>query len=401
MTTTHTPTTPGMWPTREPDPAPVSVPWRGRQARLLDQLAATGFLSRGWAAVADQVPRHQFVPEFWAQDQTGYWARHTPSEPDALAHIYTDAPLVAVLDDEGVPSCTVPGVGLAGRMLTALDPEPDDSVLHVGVGTGWVTGLLCAALGGHCVFGADVAGIEHAQRCLAALGHAPTLVAADAITARPFAGMVDRILGTVAVPAIPPLWSQQLRPGGRIVTDLRPTPSAGNLVSLTRHGDFLHGRFDTAGHDWFLTRPATSPAAGTELRAAGEGWTRLPAAPWTHPVPWLLACLSMPGPVTATTRVDVTGTVTAVELRVPDGSWVSVDTNTTEDTRRWRGGGSTPIWAQVEDTHRLWRELGSPGWDRLGITVGPDLQWVWIDDSLSPHRWHLPTLTAAPARTTP
>jgi len=68
-----------------------------------------------------------------------------------------------------------------------------------------------------------------------------------------------------------------------------------------------------------------------------------------------------------------------------DGSWCEVG----EHTGQVWEAGPTLLWAAVEDAHRRWRDLGEPGWDRFGLTVTPDRQWIWLDAPDGDHSWPL------------
>ena len=71
--------------------------------------------------------------------------------------------------------------------------------------------------------------------------------------------------------------------------------------------------------------------------------------------------------------------------RGPDRSWCEVS----EHTGQVWEAGPTPLWAAVEDAHRRWHQLDQPGWDRFGLTVTPDRQWVWLDAPDGDHSWPL------------
>ncbi len=53
------------------------------------------------------------------------------------------------------------------------------------------------------------------------------------------------------------------------------------------------------------------------------------------------------------------------------------------------GAGPAPLWAAVEDAHRRWDELDEPGWDRFGLTVTSDRQWIWLDAPDGDRSWPL------------
>ncbi len=81
---------------------------------------------------------------------------------------------------------------------------------------------------------------------------------------------------------------------------------------------------------------------------------------------------------------------TAATLTAADGSTVEISlTDTSIGSWPLVEHGPTPLWPIVERAHELWRDLGSPGWSRLGLTVTADTQWVWIDEPHGKHQWSL------------
>lgn len=42
-------------------------------------------------------------------------------------------------------------------------------------------------------------------------------------------------------------------------------------------------------------------------------------------------------------------------------------------------GGPRRLWQAVEVAHERWNRLDRPGWDRLGFTVTPTEQTIWLD----------------------
>jgi hypothetical protein len=117
--------------------------------------------------------------------------------------------------------------------------------------------------------------------------------------------------------------------------------------------------------------PATStPPPRLHARCVQEG--RRDAAATT-----LFALLQAP-PMPGCTGVNVF-------LTSFDGLWCDVN----EHTGQVWEAVPTLLWATVEDAHRQWRELGEPGWDRFGLTVTSDLQWVWLDAPAGHHSWPL------------
>jgi protein-L-isoaspartate O-methyltransferase len=70
----------------------------------------------------------------------------------------------------------------------------------------------------------------------------------------------DRIIATCAVPAIPPVWIDQLAPGARIVTDLRGEVASSLAVLDKTAPDTVQGRLlDVPGHFMWLRPTADNP----------------------------------------------------------------------------------------------------------------------------------------------
>ncbi len=78
-----------------------------------------------------------------------------------------------------------------------------------------------------------------------------------------------------------------------------------------------------------------------------------------------------------------------VFLTSADGSWCEVSNHTDNGTRQVWEAGPTRLWRAIEDADELWHQLGQPGWDRFGLTVTEDQQWIWLDSPNGVHTWPL------------
>lgn len=38
------------------------------------------------------------------------------------------------------------------------------------------------------------------------------------------------------------------------------------------------------------------------------------------------------------------------------------------------------LWAHLEHAHQQWEQAGRPSWPRLGLTVTPDTQTIYVDE---------------------
>ncbi len=376
--------------------------WTDRAASLADELVEKGKLrSREWSAAVRAVPRHALVPVFYEQDPTtGEWLRRDGTDPAYHDRVYANRALFTMIGEEtgswgtavvGLSSTSTPG--LMTRMLEALDIRDGHDVLEIGTGTGYNAALLTHRLGGGHVFSVDIERdlVDSARDRLAALGYLPTLVTADGAHGLPEHAPYDRIIATCSVPTVPWAWVEQTRVGGLILTDLKLSIHAGNLVRLRRGPDRAEGHFDPSWAGFMPLRPGT-PSDGRTLpvrdrnRVARRTTDLDQLRPWDNMVAWFLVQLSVPTEIGYGHILDEhTGRPGDVFLTSSDGSWCEVG----EHTGQVWEAGPTPLWAAVEDAHHRWHELDEPGWDRFGLTVTSDRQWIWLDAPDGDRSWPL------------
>lgn len=124
-----------------------------------------------------------------------------------------------------------------GRILQALALTPEDSVLEIGTGAGFLTA--CLARLAHEVVSveqhADLA--EGAQRALHAAGIVNVRVeVAEAVNAYEPKREFDAVVVTGAVYALPERFKRWVKPGGRLFVVQGESPAMQALL-LTRNGD--------------------------------------------------------------------------------------------------------------------------------------------------------------------
>ncbi len=277
--------------------------WTDRAAALADELVEKGKLrSREWIAAVRAVPRHALVPVFYEQDPTGEWLRRDGTDPVYHDRVYANRALCTMIGEEtgswgtavvGLSSTSTPG--LMTRMLETLDIRDGHDVLEIGTGTGYNAALLTHRLGGGHVFSVDIERdlVDSARDRLAALGYRPTLMTADGAHGLPEHAPYDRLIATCSVPAIPWAWIEQTRVGGLILTDLKLSIHAGNLVRLRRDSDRAEGRFDPTWAGFMPLRPGTPSDDRTlpvrDRNRAARRTTDLDQLwPWDNMVAWFL-----------------------------------------------------------------------------------------------------------------
>jgi methyltransferase of ATP-grasp peptide maturase system len=395
----------------------TDVEWEPHAARLAGELAAAGKLTDPRLAEAVRAtPRHVFVPTYHQQTSDGTWVERASA--DNLPAVYANTALITALAPtcEGgttvLSSSTQPG--LMTRMIEALQLADGAQVLEIGTGTGYNAALLTHRLGEDKVFSVDVEPglVELARRRLAGLGYHPTLAAGDGSAGLPEHAPFDAIIATCAVPAIPWAWIEQVRPGGTVLTDLKPAPGAGSLVRLTRHDDDrAEGRFDATYAAFMDLRhtPGSNPDGFRVERdhdhAEHRSTSLDPNTPWTSLLVWFLASFDLGGEIAYGYTIPDGGAIpaysqtapTASWIATPDGSWAEITFATHNGVHEVAEGGHRRLWHLVENAHRIWTDLGQPGWDRFGLTVTPQTHTVWFDQPCGNHTWHLP---GPPHRTT-
>ena len=308
-----------------------------RWAMVRAVLAEGGLSDPAWRAAFEHVPRHLFVPCYFA-GPVGREERLWCEDPDAgrrarwLRGAYENAPLATRIRD-GVLVSSSSRPSLMARMLEALDVHDGHAVLEIGAGTGYNAALIAHRLGDSAVTTVDLDPeiTESARRHLAAAGYRPAVVTGDGARGCPERGPYDRIIATCALPCVPPTWPAQCRPGARLLA-----PLATGLVALdvreTAHGPCAEGRF------------LDTPAYFVPLRGA-------------LPLPAQLQRLGgLPARVVESEQFRFLLTLTAGVL-------------------------------DPHEALSLWQRERRPRRERYGITVWRGRQWAWLDDPEGPYAW--------------
>src|SRR5579864_3745542 len=169
-----------------------------REAMVEHQLRRRGIHDERVLAAMKMVPRHEFVrgpdwPEAYADHPVPIAEQQTTSQPYIIA-----------------------------AMLQAAQIKPGDRALEIGAGSGYQTAVL-AELASH-VFAIEryPTLVDAARQVLDRLGyHNIALVAGDGSLGLPRAAPYDAIIVSAASPRIPPVLTEQLASGGRMVIPVR------------------------------------------------------------------------------------------------------------------------------------------------------------------------------------
>ena len=130
----------------------------------------------------------------------------------------------------------------AARLLEPLAPEPDDSVLVVGVGVGYTAAVLAEIVGERNVHAIDITRevVLEARSNLAEAGYEGVFVdCRNGAEGLPKYAPFDRILVEAAAVEVPRALREQLAPGGRLVM---PIGVGEQSLTVVEDGDVTDGR---------------------------------------------------------------------------------------------------------------------------------------------------------------
>jgi protein-L-isoaspartate(D-aspartate) O-methyltransferase len=165
-----------------------------RQLMIDSQLRDRGISDARVLDAMLRVPRHEFVPEPYR------------------AQAYEDHPL-PIGDGQ-----TISQPYIVASMLESLQLKPNDKVLEVGTGCGYVTALLGELAAQVFSIERHASLAESARILLAALGYTNVHVfTGDGALGLPACAPFDAILVSAAASQVPPALLSQLRDGGRMI----------------------------------------------------------------------------------------------------------------------------------------------------------------------------------------
>lgn len=175
-------------------PANFSMYENLRQSMVKDQLRARGIRDERVLDAMARVPRHEFAPERY-RDQA-----------------YEDHPLPI---REGQ---TISQPYIVAIMLEALALSPEDKVLEVGTGSGYLTALLGELAALVVSIERHAALVDSAGELLSRMGYTNVrVIAGDGTRGFPELAPYDAIIVSAAAPELPRALVEQLAEGGRMI----------------------------------------------------------------------------------------------------------------------------------------------------------------------------------------
>ena len=259
------------------------------------------------------VPRHLF----------------TPGVP--LARAYENTPVVIEADERSAGLSPVSAPGAVALMLAQLDVRPGESVLEIGSG-GYQAALLRELAGPHglvTTLDIDPGVVSRARACLDRAGYGDVrTVCADGEDGVPGGGPFDKIIVAVQAWDIPPAWTGQLAPHGRLVVPLLTRGLTrswaldrqdGHLVSRSRYPcafvrmrgagkhDMWSVPLDEAGASLWSDEPADvdgAALAGVLAAERSEAWAGVTGRSDEHIAGLDLWLITVPGQCVLTASQD-------------------------------------------------------------------------------------------------
>nr|WP_274613895.1 methyltransferase domain-containing protein [Streptomonospora nanhaiensis] len=327
------------------------------------------------------------------------------TDPDVARWVNEDYALITQVDDGSptgpdgsgvVPSSSISQPSLVVAMLQAMDARDGDTVLEIGTGTGYSTALLCERLGDENVTSVEIdPGVaERARERLHGFGYKPRLVVGDG--AHPPEGPYDRVIATVAARSVPAAWITRTRPGGTVVSPWGPGFTSAGLLRLEVGEGTAQGRMIAdAAFMWLRGQRRSADPWHTFVDehdpAAVAGHTDLnPRVVADRDPGWgVVLGWRVPGLAYASFEADPDNHPAAGEATVyvydRAGSWALgeyVPAGPPYETLR---AGPRDLWAEIAAAREVWRAAGSPGRDRLGLTVtAGGGHRLWVDTPADP-----------------
>ncbi|MFD9426669.1 MULTISPECIES: methyltransferase domain-containing protein [unclassified Streptomyces] len=326
-----------------------------------------------WRRAFEEVPRHVFVPYFYAP-----CGDRISGDDQWFTAVHEDRSLVTHRTD-GAATSSSSQPSLMATMLEAVAVQDGMSVLEIGAGTGYNAALLSHRLGDDHVTTVDIAEdiTGPARERLAAAGYRPTVITGDGSLGVPDRAPYDRIIVTCGLSSVPLALPQQLTDDGFLLA-----PLGNALARIHPTGpDTATGRFLPHGAFFMPLRQTPSDGVPTRRPPLPTGLGRpsaLPAEAIADNHFRFLASIAVPG---LTWQYDLNDNreITGARVWHPDGFIAQLRSDGTVVE-----AGPRSLWACLEDAHRSYQIAGRPTPDRYGITTGPEGQVVWLDDPDGP-----------------
>ncbi|WP_214110990.1 methyltransferase domain-containing protein [Acrocarpospora catenulata] len=357
-------------------------------AHALDLAAVAAPPGSRWRVPVTGIPRHLFVPRWWAA-RDGEWNLRVGEEDHAewLAAAYRNWTLVTRIGvlhadqaepdirPEGAPTSSSTLPRLVVQMYRHASIDDRCTVLDVGTGSGYGTAVLCARLGDTRVTAIDVDPYLNsaAERRLAEIGFRPRIITGDATG--PLDGEWDRIAAMVSVRKVPTSWLRALKSGGRLATTL--TGMSVILTAEKQQDGSAIGRIELDQAMFMRTRTGIDyPPKDGALRERARTEDGEHVAYGRYPVvkveeAWeVLSMLELAAPgIEHTYAAD--GDIRTMLMVHEDGSWARAEQKG-RALPTVHQGGPRRLWDLLDEIRDYWLRHGSLPLYGAQVRITPD-----------------------------
>ncbi|MCP3983905.1 MAG: protein-L-isoaspartate(D-aspartate) O-methyltransferase [bacterium] len=193
---------------------------RRREAMVREQIEARGIRNPRVLAALRKVPRHRFVPE------------------DLAEQAYRDGPLPIG------QAQTISQPFIVASMTELVDPQPGDTVLEIGTGSGYQAAVLAELVTKVLTIEIVPVLATRSRALLAELGYGNVeVVTGDGWKGLPEAAPFDGIVVTAAPAEIPPALLEQLAVGAKLVIPVGRRKQMLRVVERTEEGFSERGEY--------------------------------------------------------------------------------------------------------------------------------------------------------------
>lgn len=180
--------------------------------------------------------------------------------------LYQDV-LVTLAADRGINNGQP---SLHAQCIAACAPQPGETVVHVGAGTGYYTAILATLVGaGGRVLAYEIEP-DLAECASVNLRHLPQVSVIAASATRVVLPGCDVIYVSAGASDLPPSWLDALKVGGRLVLPLTPDGGYGLMLVVKRLGDDRYAAEAIARVAFIACIGARDEATSRALREALE-----------------------------------------------------------------------------------------------------------------------------------
>ncbi|GCE09484.1 rRNA adenine N-6-methyltransferase family protein [Dictyobacter aurantiacus] len=364
---------------------------------LVDELVSKGTIRTAAIRKAfEAIPRERFVPFFYERDEAQKqkaWTRYdVASTQDYTNLIYRDDALVTQVNERGWPSSSSSMPTVMALMLEALDIQPGQRILEIGVGTGYNAAIMTMLTGDPRLVTSieiDEGLAQQAQQALLSTVGPVNIVTGDGYQGYPEHAPYDRIISTASVPLIPPAWTQQLAPGGRLVTDLHGSLASGFLIMEKAPDGTISGHFQERPLHFMplITEQLPQASFGTVKNLLQEPRSELfpldtnspfPAILENHSYRWFLQWFF---PNTHISRQNMGDAEYIYLYNLKHRTILRFQ----QLNGKWAGDvhGAYPLWQKIQDAYATWEVLKRPAPQHYRLEINARNQTILYVGTLS------------------